>query len=96
MARLRKGNYGDVEQTVLIEVVEFPEKSQQRREFSVRTIVRLHTLNHCPHVKAQRPNPPLQIVKLRSIASQRESELASVGRGIFPGLVDGNSVDQMV
>jgi hypothetical protein len=96
MARLGKCCDGHMEQTVLINVIEFPENPEQRREFSVGAIVRLYPLNRCPHRRAETLNPPLHLVKLRGVTGEGESELGGVGRGILPGFVDGDSVDQVV
>jgi hypothetical protein len=86
----------NLEQTVFVNVVKFPEHPEQRREFWMRAIVRLYRLDRCPHVKTQRTNPPFGVMKLTSITSQREGELVGISGHSIPGLMDGDGVNQVI
>jgi hypothetical protein len=86
----------NLQQSVLVNVIQFPEQPEKRREFWVRAIVRLYSLDSCPHSKTQSRNPLFGVMKLTSVASQGEGELIGAGRGFLPRLMDGDCVDQVV
>src|ERR1035441_10666795 len=62
-AKLLSRNIGDnhIEQPVLVSIIEIGEKPEQRRELTVRSIVRLRSLDSCLRSTAQGCNTPLDV-----------------------------------
>lgn len=95
-ARLVETANRNLEQSVFVNVIEFPEHPEKRREFWVRAIVRLYRLDSCPHGQTKLLNSALGFLKLTSTTRQRESEPLCSRRRALSGLMNGNSVDQVI
>src|ERR1700676_1844692 len=54
---------GYIEQPMLVSVVEVADESEQRRKFSVPSIIRLQSLDFCPRGGVQRSEPSISFLR---------------------------------
>lgn len=89
---------GQLEQPVFVRIVEVAQDGKERREFRVRSIVRLNILDCCSHTLAERSNAPLLplIREVGGSVTDRKLKDASVQRGITITLNDSNSVEELI
>ena len=85
-----------IEQPVLVNVVELAEQGKERRQFGVRSIVRLRSLDSCLRISTKRGNPPLLSSVLLGGACNRELQDIKVRGKVSPTFFDRNSVDKIV
>ena len=99
-AKLPSRNIGDdhIEQPVLINIIEIGEKPEQRRELTVRSIVRLRSLDSCLRSTAQRCNTPLdfRIGERLGAVSDRKLQEAPIGGRIDATLCNGDRIEDAI
>ena len=97
---LPSSNCGEsyLEQLVFVSVGEVPEQGEYGRELFMRSVVRLHSLDCCPHIKAQCTNSSLNIGTVESdvVIADRELQGVPIGGQGCRSLVNGNGVEQMI
>ena len=88
---------GDIEESVFINVVEFPEEAEQRREYRVRALVRLEPFDFIQHTRSQiAKSAGRGFSKRLRIATDGEIQVSRVGERGLPRSEDGNRVDKMI
>ena len=88
---------GDIEESVFINVVEFPEEEEQRREYMVRALVRLEPFDFIQHTRSQiAKSAGRGFSKRLRIATDGEIQVSRVGERVLPRSEDGNRVDKMI
>jgi hypothetical protein len=83
-----------MDQSMLVTVIEVSDQGQQRREMSVPSVVRLHSLDSCPHINSQRFDPARREVS--SIVEDRKLQLSLVSGGILTSIMNGGGVDKVI
>src|SRR4029453_15401284 len=68
-----------VKQSVFVKIVEVSQDGEQRRQFTVRAIVRLQRLDLCPHVSTQPFDAPVLASEIVSAVVVREGGVSGVG-----------------
>jgi hypothetical protein len=83
---------------VLVPIVEVAQDGQKRREIWMRSLVRLHILNSCPHRIANGAESPSSdfAVKVRPLIGDGESKPAFIGGRLRRSLMDSYGVDKVV
>lgn len=86
----------DLEQPVFIAIVEVPKKAEQRRMCLMCPVVRLYSLNDCPHCAAQMLNSVGLPDEIFVRIGDRELQDPFIGRRVGFGLANSDCVDKMV
>ncbi len=87
----------DFEQSVLVKVVEVSQDSEQREEFFVRSIVRLHSLNGRSNWLAQGfKSPPFLLPELSTTIAYGEHKFPVVGRDFLSRLINSDCINKIV
>lgn len=89
---------GQADHPVFVRVIEVSQDAQQRRYSLMRSIVRLVTLEHCPHRLANlaKESSSDGIIKLIPIVGNGKLEASVVWRRIAPSLANRDCVDEIV
>jgi len=85
-----------IEQSVFVKVIEIAEQSEQGREGWVSSVVRLQSLDSCPHAKTQGFDvPELPSIFLGTVGN-RKLQSAFAGGRVLARFADGDSIDEMI
>ena len=97
-AKLPASNIGDnyIEQPVLVNIVELTEHGKEGRQFGVRSIVRLRSLDSCLRVSAKCGKPPLLSAVEISSVGNRELQSVEARWRISAALLDGNGINKII
>jgi hypothetical protein len=89
--------HGDIEQSVLVSIVEFPDDRKEGRQFMVPSVVRLRSLDACLRITADHRQPArlLSSKPVRSIGDG-ELQILCTGRRIGPTVANGDSIDDVI
>jgi hypothetical protein len=85
-----------IEQSVFVKIIEIAEQGQQGRKGWVPSIVRLQSLDFCPHRNTQTLDAPFAFDEGRRGVSNGKLERPFVGRRINSVLMDSCGIDKMV
>lgn len=98
VAELPLNRLGDahLEQPVLVRIVEVAEDSKEWREFWVRSVVRLQSLDLCPHSLAEALDAPLLAPEAIGRVRDGKSEDPFIGGRILIRFDDSDAIDGVV
>ena len=88
--------YDYVEQPVLVKIIEIAEQSQQGREGWVPSVVRLHSLDFCPHAETQRLHSKCLVGEFGGRVGDRKLQNFLVTGGGPFGFTNGSGVDEVI